>query len=933
MKKIIFIILFLISLLIISFQNVNAKSEKYFEGELNVIISDKKEYFINLDNKIIRIESNLDLKNIKYIKALGILNDHSFIINQIIDQNAISHYPKFIVPLKHPAIGEQKILVIKVEFPDIKFKKTNDEIYELLNKMDKYYREVSFNQTYLNFSIYNDTVLMNRPSYYYGSSCGNFVDCYRSEFLDEIIRKVDNYVNFNTFQRIIIIHAGEDEAITHRKDDIWSFSSIGEWAIYTNDGKVYLSISVLSQFDFLGVFVHEFGHALGLPDLYLYNTFESMMGVWDLMDIGSYNGISVGSSPAHMNALLKYFLGWIKDEQILNVNLETFLKDEVKFHELLNNGYYLIKIKITEHNYYVVESRKKVGFDSFLPNEGVLIYYVDENKDSGEGPFKLIDSKPLTNSLDDAYFSVGEKFVDDNISVNIIRENKDGFLVGIYYSNKKYNVQLNVKNNRISFDSYANITAKVTDYLGKPAKDFMVVLNNSMYSITNENGIAYFLIKPQNLGEVYYYVIDLKYNEISVLFNDTKPIRIIWDAIEVYDLYPLKGRFNLGSQILVKFKLRYFYDKDDFKGNVSVNNVYAKYTDGYYWILIFSPEIPSKINLSFKVQDAKYNISYVFIKEEPELIWDRLVIEKPDVVVVDFKQAFANVKIIVKSEYDNSIAKEAIVKVKFKDDIQEILFLSDGWYLKINNPGNLTLLKYEIVEVKWGNVSEVKYFNKTISIIFNKLIILNYETEYERYEVGSKARIYLNIVYAFEYYYGVLKSLEEGSLVIVNGSIGIFDPIKGKFYVEITYNKIGKVYVKIERIVSLSNITSFEDKENGKMIIFDKVIHEIYIEQYPFKTKYKVKVFYASDHSFIRNAKIFINYEQLKEENDYYSIEFNDFLIYNNLEYKIMVNGFGIIEGKINNYNLINLFTYLILFTTLVIIFFVLKIKKIKYEK
>jgi M6 family metalloprotease-like protein len=927
MKKILlFIVLFFIYFLIINLQEIYAKNETYIEGYLNVIVSNKKEYYISLnDGRIIKVETKSDLKDLSYIKAIGFLNNDVFIVNQIIEQ-VPSNYPKFIVPLKHPAIGEQKVLVIKVEFPNIKFKKTDDEIYEILNKMDKYYREVSFNLTYLNFSVYNDIVLMNKNSTYYGSPCGSNVDCYRDQFIREIINKVDNHVNFKLYERILIIHAGRNEAITNNSSDIWSFSSISEWEIYTNDGKVYVSISVVSQYDFFGIYVHEFGHALGLPDLYMYGTFESKMGVWDLMDIGFLNGDTLGSSPAHINALLKYFLGWIKDEQVLNVNLETVTKEEVQFHELLSKGYYLVKIKITDTNYYVVESRTKLGFDSFIPNEGVLIYYVDETKGSGEGPFQLIDSRPLTSTLNDAYFKVNDKYVDNNLSVNIIRKSSEGFLIGIYYSSKRYNVQLSTEDVRISFNSYANITAYVKDYLGNPVQNITVILNNSLYSKTNNKGISYFLVKGVKLGEEYYTVTDLKYNEVSILFN-ASPLKIIWDAIEVYDISPLKGRLNLGSQVLVKFKLRYYYDKSEFDGIVKVNGIQAKYEYGYYWVTIMSPEIPSKVNFSFNVIDNKYNINYVLIKEEPELIWDRLIVEKPDVVVVDHKQEYVEVKIVVKSEYDNKIVKDAIVKVKFKDKIQNLPFHFDSYILKVENPGNITLLKHEIIEVAWGNINITKHFNKTISVIFNKLIVLKYETENERYEVNSKARIYLDIVYAFEYYYGVLKSLEKDSFVIVNGLEAKFDSEKNKFYIELTSNKVGKVYVKVEKIISATNITSFEDKENGKTIIFDKVIYEMHIENYPFKTRYVVKVFYASDNSFIHNAKIFINNNQLKEAEGFYYLEIDDYFIYNNVDYKIMVNGFNLIEGKIDNFHLVNLFTYLILIVAFIILFLFLKLK------
>jgi immune inhibitor A len=69
----------------------------------------------------------------------------------------------------------------------------------------------------------------------------------------------------------------------------------------------------------VGVFAHEFGHDLGLPDLYdtSGNTggAENSTGFWTLMSSGSYGNSGVpadgiGSKPIPMSAYEKIFLGW-----------------------------------------------------------------------------------------------------------------------------------------------------------------------------------------------------------------------------------------------------------------------------------------------------------------------------------------------------------------------------------------------------------------------------------------------------------------------------------------------------------------------------------------------------------------------------------------------------------------------------------------------
>jgi immune inhibitor A len=69
----------------------------------------------------------------------------------------------------------------------------------------------------------------------------------------------------------------------------------------------------------VGVFAHEFGHDLGLPDLYdtSGNTggAENSTGFWTLYSSGSYGSTGkpadgIGSKPIHMSAYEKLYLGW-----------------------------------------------------------------------------------------------------------------------------------------------------------------------------------------------------------------------------------------------------------------------------------------------------------------------------------------------------------------------------------------------------------------------------------------------------------------------------------------------------------------------------------------------------------------------------------------------------------------------------------------------
>ena len=67
----------------------------------------------------------------------------------------------------------------------------------------------------------------------------------------------------------------------------------------------------------VGVFAHEFGHDLGLPDLYdTAGPTDNGTGFWTLMSSGSWasdSPDSIGDKPVHMGAWEKLALGWLGD--------------------------------------------------------------------------------------------------------------------------------------------------------------------------------------------------------------------------------------------------------------------------------------------------------------------------------------------------------------------------------------------------------------------------------------------------------------------------------------------------------------------------------------------------------------------------------------------------------------------------------------------
>ncbi|MFK4762845.1 immune inhibitor A domain-containing protein [Microbacterium sp. ZW T5_45] len=121
---------------------------------------------------------------------------------------------------------------------------------------------------------------------------------------------------------VVLVHAGEDKSGGGGKEGtyaIWAHSSAvaGGAVIPGTDYKISNYI-VQPEDSGVGVFAHEYGHDLGLPDLYdTSNAGNSDIDFWDLMSSGSHSGPIFQSLPTHMGIWDKWVLGWV-DPQVVN---------------------------------------------------------------------------------------------------------------------------------------------------------------------------------------------------------------------------------------------------------------------------------------------------------------------------------------------------------------------------------------------------------------------------------------------------------------------------------------------------------------------------------------------------------------------------------------------------------------------------------------
>jgi M6 family metalloprotease-like protein len=344
--------------------------------------------------------------------------------------------------------GNWKIPTLFIKFPNQAETFKTSEFYDHLygthpaspNSFTDYYDEISYGK----FHITGDTVGWFTAAHdkaYYGANLPNGRDQNYYALVREAVEAADAYVNYSDYDRdkdgyvdnVFIIHSGRgEESSGATADDLWSRRGQLDPVYVSQEGTKVRDFSIQPEKLWsvkmtVGVFCHEFGHILGLPDLYDVDYSSNGVGVFCLMGFGSWNTIGddyAGVKPAHMCSWAKTKLGWMNPTQISSdgtFNIASAEKNSICYK--FNNN-------MPNLEYFMIENRELVSFDAGLPgNGGILIWHVDDNKvdDNTDENHKLVDleqaqatqtldldpnSSNASQGSDADYFRQGKTFTD-----------------------------------------------------------------------------------------------------------------------------------------------------------------------------------------------------------------------------------------------------------------------------------------------------------------------------------------------------------------------------------------------------------------------------------------------------------------------------------------------------------------------------------------
>jgi M6 family metalloprotease-like protein len=337
--------------------------------------------------------------------------------------------------------GDYRLIVILVEFTDIKHEISRDAVHDMVfSRMSQYWREVSYGQ----FNVIGDTVgwiTLYHDEAYYGKDTNPKEpgsDQRDHQLIADACKRTSG-VDFSQYQDIMVVYAGHGQDSDPQDTGLlwpsayWSGLDTECPGKKFDNGGSTSEITRAGVLD-LGAFTHEFGHTIGLPDLYHKakgSRADDFAGLWSLMASGSWGGPNNdGSTPTGLESWSRTKLGWVSSTSV-RLTPDPFVQALNQLGDTTDPR--VLKVATKGSRYYLVEIREKIGADEYLPDSGVLITRIDEARQSGQGIVRVMDCHAETETIDDATCKVNETWEDktDDIYVKVIGKQGANYVIAI----------------------------------------------------------------------------------------------------------------------------------------------------------------------------------------------------------------------------------------------------------------------------------------------------------------------------------------------------------------------------------------------------------------------------------------------------------------------------------------------------------------------
>ncbi|WP_375179103.1 M6 family metalloprotease domain-containing protein [Enterococcus rotai] len=369
------------------------KTDGYWYYETKESNTRQSEAKVGIDPKPKNVKAQSDLKN------------------DVREEKRNNFNQKLLTNQNNSLSKDQNLLVVLVEFNDVKFSTSVEEwqkkIFSTEGKTVKNFFSEQTNQRIVlqpaketsdvKNGILKLSLNRNHPDSGDGSGFNSF------KFSADTLQQVKNQVDFSIYDtnqdkriernelHVMLILAGYEHSTGNYGKGVWGHKG---WSSHltTVNGLKFTDFTMFGEkmkfgsnevSSTMGVITHEFGHDLGLPDLYNTTGEGYGLGIMSLMSSGSWgaepNELS-GITPVGLDAYSKMLLGFPLEE----VNQKQH--DEKKIRTLLSGEIDPTILKLQSQNqneYFLLENRQLNGFDKGMSRYtgnltgGIAVYRVN----------------------------------------------------------------------------------------------------------------------------------------------------------------------------------------------------------------------------------------------------------------------------------------------------------------------------------------------------------------------------------------------------------------------------------------------------------------------------------------------------------------------------------------------------------------------------